>query len=220
MEINSDIKSLVSSLVSGAKTDEEKIKVIYFFVRDEIKFGWIYPEDIPVEKILKNKKGVCMQKANLLVTMAKEAGLKARFCFMYVHKNALEDFLPKFAYQRWIDPFPHTFPEVYLDNKWVSMEATFDKELYDICLKKKINFGKYENIVKNISIDFSINGVKGSQQYFEAEGKDLFYGDDLSEFMKFMKSNVPWWKKIIQPFIFRKAQKIMDDFRNEQKLKI
>ena len=107
-------------------------------MRDEIEFGWVYPQEIPADEVLKNRKGVCMQKANLLVAMAREAGFKARFNFIYVHKNALEDFLPKFAYKKWADPFPHTYPEIFLNGKWISMEATFDRKLHEICLKKKL----------------------------------------------------------------------------------
>ncbi|HOP62141.1 MAG TPA: transglutaminase-like domain-containing protein [Spirochaetota bacterium] len=210
------ISDVVAGLIAGAKNDEEKMSRIYYFVRDEIKFGWVYPQDISPREVLNRRRGLCMQKSNLLVAMAREAGLKARFHFMYVHKTALEDFLPEFAYNKWVDPFPHTFPEVYLNKKWVSMEATFDKELHDICIKKKLNFGKYQNIVNSISIEFSPHGVKGHQQFVHAEGKESFFGNDLSEFKKFMHEGVPWWKRQLQPFIFRKAQKIMDKIRETE----
>lgn len=207
------IKSLVACLIEDSETDVEKMERIFYFVRDEIKFGWIYPQEVPAEDVLKNRRGVCMQKTNLLVAMAREAGIKARFHFMYVRKTALEDFLPEFAYNKWIDPFPHTFPEVYINGKWVSMEATFDKELHEICIKKKLNFGKNNAIVRDVSIEFSPDGVKGHQQYVHVEGKDSFYGDDLSEFTKFMHEGVPWWKKMLQPMIFKKAQTIMNEIR-------
>jgi len=210
------IKTIVSEITAGAKTDEEKIRRIFYFVRDEIEFGWIYPQEIPAEEVLKNRKGVCMQKANLLVTMARAAGLKARFHFMYVRKNALEDFLPEFAYNKWLDPFPHTFPEIYLKGRWVSMEATFDRKLHEICLKEKINFGKYNTIAKDVSIDFSADGVKGHQQYWHDASTESFYGDDLSKFTMFMHRDVPWWKRLLQPMIFKKAQQIMDELRNTQ----
>ncbi|WP_419657176.1 transglutaminase domain protein [Desulfosarcina variabilis str. Montpellier] len=211
------IESTVKRITRGAETDAEKMKRIYYFVRDEIKFGWIYPQEIPAQKVLKNRRGVCMQKANLLVAMAREAGLKARFHFMYVHKTALDDFLPQFAYKRWIDPFPHAFPEVYLIGKWVSMEATFDQNLHEICISKKLNFGKNASIVKDVSIEFSIDGVKGHQQYVHAKEKASFYGEDLSGFSKFMHVSVPFWKRMLQPFIFKKAQKIIDQLRSETK---
>ena len=210
------IKTFMTGLIADAERDEQKIERIYYFVRDEIEFGWVYPQEIPVGEVLKNRRGVCMQKANLLVAMAREAGLKARFHFMYVHKTALEDFLPEFAYRRWVDHFPHTFPEIYLNGKWVSMEVTFDKELHEICINKKFNFGKNEDIVRDVSIEFSANGVKGHQQYVHAEGKESFYGEDLSQLTKFMHEEVPWWKRMMQPIIFRKAQKIMDQIRSDK----
>lgn len=211
------VKTAVEHLIYNAKTETEKIERIYYFVRDKIKFGWVYPMEISAEEVLRNKRGVCMQKSNLMVAMAREAGLKARFHFLLVHKNALEDFLPAFAYKRWADTFPHTVPEVYLSKKWISVEATFDKELHEICMKKKINFGKHEKIVSNISIEFSKDGVKGHQQYCCAEGKESLYGEDLSELTKFMNNNVSWWKRMLQPLIFNKAQKIMDELRRSNK---
>jgi len=96
------------------------------------------------------------------------------------------------------------------------MEVTFDKELHEICIKKKVNFGKNEAIVRDVSIDFSANGVKGHQQYVHAEGEESFYGEDLSEFTKFMHEGVPWWKRMMQPMIFKKAQKIMDQLRSDK----
>jgi len=209
------ISSVVNRITEGAETEEEKIEKIFYFVRDEIKFGWIYPQEIPAEEVLKNRKGVCMQKTNLLVAMAREAGLKARFHFMYVNKSALEDFLPGYAYKGWVDPFPHTFPEIYLNGKWVSMEATFDKELHEICIQNKVNFGKYDEIVNDISIEFSPEGVKGHQQYVHAEGNESFFGEDLTEFTEFMHKDVPWWKKMLQPKIFNDADKIMEKLRNK-----
>lgn len=207
------IPDKVTELTKNAETDEEKARTIYLFVRDSIKFGWVYPQDIPAEEVLKNRKGVCMQKANLLVAMFREAGIKARFHFMYVDKSALDDFLPDFAYKKWVNPFPHTFPEVYLNDKWVSMEATIDKELHNICIAKKINFGKHPEIVNNVSIDFSAEGVKGHQQYLQANEGQSFYGDDLSEFSSYLHKDVPWWKRKMQPLIFRKADKILKELR-------
>ena len=209
------IAETVKEITVNAKTDEQKAKAIFLFVRDSIEFGWVFPQEIPAEEVLKNRKGVCMQKTNLLVAMAREAGLKARFHFMYVHKTALEDFLPDFAYKKWVDPFPHAFPEIFLNGSWVSMEATFDIELHNICIKEKLNFAKYEDILNDVSNEFSAFGVKGHQQYVHAEGYDSFYGDDLSKFTDFMHEGVPWWKRKMQPMVFRKADKKMQELRTK-----
>ena len=208
------IASVVARITQGVETDEEKMERIYYFVRDEIKFGWIYPQDIPAEEVLWNGRGVCMQKCNLLVAMAREAALKARFHFMYVRKQALEDFLPGYAYKNWVDPFVHTLPEVYLNGQWVSMEATFDKELHEIALAQNLNFGKYPEIRNAVNIEFSPQGVKAHQQYVHVDGMESFYGDDLAEFVEYLHKDVPWWKRMLQPKIFSDSQKILDDLRD------
>lgn len=216
LEKQQNIVDKVKQITDGSKTDVDKARSIFMFVRDSIKFGWVYPQNIPAQEVLNNRKGVCMQKTILLVEMARISGIKARFHFMHVDKTALQDFLPHFAYKRWVSPFPHTFPELFLNGKWVSMEATFDKELHNICIDKKLNFGRNDTIVKNISIDFSSNGVKGHQQYVVNKSKKSIYGNDMSEFSKFMHKNVPWWKKKMQPFIFKKADKIMTEIRTNK----
>jgi len=208
------IKETTMRVIEGAKTDVEKAEKIFYFIRDEIKFGWVFPQEIPAADVLRNGKGVCMQKANLQVAMMREAGLKARFHFMYVSKKALEDFLPGFAYNNWPDSFAHTFPEVLLNEKWVSVEATFDKELHDICQRKQLNFAKEQTIVDQCSMTFSAEGIKGHQQYNEIKGTESFYGDSLSEFTEYLHAEVPWWKRLMQPLIFRKADKIMTQYRN------
>jgi hypothetical protein len=52
------------------------------------------------------------------------------------------------------------------------------KALHEICLNDKLNFGKYKEIAENVSIDFSVDGVKGHRQFVFTDGKDSFYGDD------------------------------------------
>jgi len=127
-----DLKSTTAEILFGAATDEEKLERLFLFVRDEIVFNWAYPQDIPPEEVLKNGFGVCMQKANLFSAMARQAGFQTRFRFTYVHKQALEDFLPAYAYENWSDPFPHTLVEILHQGKWRSFDPSFDSMLNKI----------------------------------------------------------------------------------------
>lgn len=213
------IASVVARITNDCTNETEIVEKIYYFVRDEIEFGWTYPQNIPPEEVLNRRRGVCMQKANLMVAMMREAGIQARFHFMYVHKSALEDFVPAYAYKNWVDPFIHTFPEVYLNGKWISVEATFDKELHLIALNHNLNFAKNPEIREAVDIVFSTEGVKGHQQYTQAEGMDSFYGESLEEFMEYLHSDVPLWKRAFQRKIFRDSQKILDDFRQDYRKK-
>jgi hypothetical protein len=210
----SSIPEAAYALLAGSETDEEKLSRLYYFVRDEIQFDFIYPQDLPAETVLRNGKGVCMQKANLFVALAREAGFRARFRFMYVSKQALEDFLPPFAYKRWMDPFPHTFPEIWLNGKWTPIEPTFDTPLHDVCIKRHLNFARYP-IRDQVSIEFSMQGVVGHQQFFQDRSIATFTGEDLTPLIEWTKNHVPWYKRILQPLIYKKASDRLAQLRSE-----
>ncbi|MBW2674665.1 MAG: transglutaminase domain-containing protein [Deltaproteobacteria bacterium] len=208
-----DLESTTAEVIAGASTDAEKLERLFLYVRDEIDFNWIYPQNVPPEDVLKNGFGVCMQKANLLSTMARQAGFQTRFRFIYVHKQALEDFLPAFAYGKWADPFPHTVVEIMYQGAWRSFDPSFDQRLYEICLDKKINFARYPEIVKAYQLGFSPEGMKGTQEFWEVTDKPSFYGNTLDPLLAWEEEHVCFFKRLMKPFIFRQARSIMDAFR-------
>lgn len=211
-----DLKSTTEQIISGAATDTQKLERLFLFVRDEIDFNWVYPEDLPPQVILNIGSGVCMQKANLLSAMAREAGFQTRLRFTYVRKQALEDFLPAYAFERWADPFPHTVVEILYQGKWRSFDPSFDARLYQICLDKKINFARYPEIVRSYKTTFSPEGMKGAQESWAIKDKEVFYGETVAPLLAWESENVVFFKRLIKPFIFRKARTIMDDYRREK----
>jgi transglutaminase-like putative cysteine protease len=81
---SSEMKSKVASLTAGAKTDDEKIKAIFYHVSKKIRYMGLTPEkDRPgfephdVKLTFEKEYGVCRDKAALLVQMLREAGLNA-----------------------------------------------------------------------------------------------------------------------------------------------
>jgi transglutaminase-like putative cysteine protease len=207
------LKITTQAIIAKAATDEEKIERLFLFVRDEVDFNWIYPQDIPPEDVLKNGYGVCMQKANLLSTMAEAAGFQTRFRFMFIHKQALEDFLPGYAYKNWADSFPHTVVEIMFQGKWRSFDPSFDGKLLKICLDKKINFARYPEIFKAYKTNFSIEGMKGTQEFWSVAESEPFYGNTLKPLMDWEKKNISLFKRLLKPLIFRQAKSIMNTFR-------
>ena len=209
-----DLKLETARIIAGASSDAQKLERLFLFVRDEIDFNWIYPQDIPPGDVLKNGFGVCMQKAHLLSARAREAGVQTRFRFMFVRKQALEDFLPAYAYERWADPFPHTVVEILYQGAWRSFDPSFDEKLYRICLDKKLNFARYPEIVQSYKTAFSPEGMKGAQEFWMVDEKQAFYGETLEPLLAWESDNVTFFKRMSKPFIFMKARGIMDGIRN------
>jgi len=190
----------VLEITKDAVTLEEKVEKIFYFVRDKILFDFVGDNYMSAEEVLATERGSCMNKAVLFVEMTKKAGIPARFHFMWVSKEALRDLLHPLAYRFWPDSFLHTFPEVELNGGWVSMEATFDKELHEILLKKNLNFARYPNR-RNISIEFSKSGIIGAQQLTAVEGREPIYADNLTP-LKEMEETISWIKlKILRPLV-------------------
>ncbi|MEX6687841.1 transglutaminase-like domain-containing protein [Danxiaibacter flavus] len=81
------IKAQVATLTQGKPTDEEKIKSIYYWVQDNIRyiaFEEGYSGFVPqtVQDVYKNKYGDCKGMANLLTEMLKIAGYDAHFAWI------------------------------------------------------------------------------------------------------------------------------------------
>lgn len=82
-----ELKTLVDGLVKGKTTDEEKIKAIYYWVQDNIRylaFEEGYSGFVPqtVQLVYKNKYGDCKGMANLVTEMLKLAGYDAHFAWI------------------------------------------------------------------------------------------------------------------------------------------
>jgi len=82
-----DIKALVDSITKGAESEYEKVKQIYYWVQDNIKYiafeanmdGFI-PK--PAAEVCKNKYGDCKGMSSLTNEMLKMAGIKSYFTWI------------------------------------------------------------------------------------------------------------------------------------------
>ena len=82
-----ELKSLVTQLTQGKTSDEEKVKSIYYWVQDNIRyiaFEEGYAGFIPqtVQEVYKNKYGDCKGMGNLVTEMLKLAGFDAHFAWI------------------------------------------------------------------------------------------------------------------------------------------
>ena len=82
-----ELKTLVSQITAGKTNDIEKIKSLYYWVQDNIRyiaFEEGYSGFIPhtVQDVYKNKYGDCKGMANLLTEMMKIAGYDAHFAWI------------------------------------------------------------------------------------------------------------------------------------------
>ncbi len=81
------LKPTVNKITTGLSTDEQKIKAIYYWVQDNIRYiayedGYAGFVPATVQETLKNKYGDCKAMANLLTEMLKQAGYNAHYTWI------------------------------------------------------------------------------------------------------------------------------------------
>jgi len=127
-----DLKTKVQELTNGKKTDIDKVKSVFYWVQDNIRY--IAFEDgmagfIPAaaQDVYKTKYGDCKGMANLMTEMLKIAGLE--------------------AYMTWIGtrhiPYDYTLPSLAVDNHCISTVILGGKEYFLDATEKYIPFGDY-----------------------------------------------------------------------------
>ena len=78
---------LVKGLLIGKATDEDKVKALYYWVQDNIRYlafeeGYAGFVPMTVQDVYRNKYGDCKGMANLLTEMLKLAGFDAHFAWI------------------------------------------------------------------------------------------------------------------------------------------
>ena len=84
------VKKKATLLAEKYRSQREKAKVLFYFVRDEIKYN-PYPshsvEDYRASKTLQRGEGYCVQKAVVLTALARAVGIPARLGFADIRNN-------------------------------------------------------------------------------------------------------------------------------------
>ncbi len=127
------VRETIKNIVGNSSNKKEKAKKIFYFVRDEIKytmFAGIFTEkDYRSSAVLRRGKGFCVQKAILLVSLLRGAGIPAAIGFADIKNHALSEDTKKILGS---DVFPyHGFAFVNL-GRWLKVTPTFD---VDTCEK-------------------------------------------------------------------------------------
>jgi transglutaminase-like putative cysteine protease len=122
------IKNKARELTLNLNGMLEKAQRIFYFVRDDIRYNVYSPrpteECFKAGQVLANGEGYCVQKALLLVALARAAGIPARLRFaeIRIHLTA-----KSIAEKRGTNVFPyHGLADLYIDGHWVKATPTYD----------------------------------------------------------------------------------------------
>ena len=109
---NKEIQDLAKTLTSKLKSDYEKGKKLFNWVRDNIQYKKYRNTRRGAVKTLQTKKGNCVDQSHLLIALSRASGIPARYV-----KGGNCKFTSGFV-------SGHIWTQMYLNNKWVVADTT------------------------------------------------------------------------------------------------
>ncbi len=132
------LKSKVNELTAKAKTDEEKIKNIYYWVQDNIRYiafedgiAGFKPDDS--QNVFKKRYGDCKGMANLIKQMMIIAGFDARLTWIGTKHIA----------------YDYSIPSLSVDNHMICTVLYKGKQIYLDGTEKNISLEEYAERIQN-----------------------------------------------------------------------
>lgn len=117
------LKSTLPKIIRGKTTDADKIKTIYYWVQDNIRYiayedGYSGYIPTPAQEVLSKKYGDCKGMANLLTEFLKLAGYDAHFTWIGTRQLPYTQNTPALCVNN------HAISTLYLSGKQYFLDAT------------------------------------------------------------------------------------------------
>jgi transglutaminase-like putative cysteine protease len=125
------IKALASQTTRGAQDVHEQARRLFYLVRDTIPYNlyvpFFLPEHYRASAILHRGSGYCVQKAVLLVALARAAGIPSRLVFADIRNYLISERVAELMETNLF--IFHGYVEWLLGDHWVRVTPSFDKEV-------------------------------------------------------------------------------------------
>jgi len=158
--INSEhemIQKVTEKVIRDCASEVEKAIKLFYFVRDSIHYSpymvSVYFEDFKASTVLARGKGYCVQKAVLLAALGRAAGIPSRLVFAKIKNHRLPDHLIEWLGTNVIPD--HGYNQFFLNGKWITVAATFDREL---CEGNEFQAVEFDGIHDAILPQTDLNG--------------------------------------------------------------
>lgn len=128
---NPQIIDTVQRVSGHLNTPAEKARALFYEVRDGCHYNMYKTsfkvEDYRASAVSAAGEGFCLQKAILLTSLARAAGIPSRLIIAAIRNHkAPEEALHIMGTNLF---FPHAYNQFFLQGSWISAAATFDRSI-------------------------------------------------------------------------------------------
>jgi hypothetical protein len=149
------IQAQAGELTDGRPERRDKLESLFYFVRDDIRFG--FPpkwDEVRASETLEVRMGYCTTKATLFLALCKAAGIPARVHTGLISLEIMHGIFPAFAFRALPDKGGHSWLEVELDDAWRPIDSYInDRRFYEGALERLRDSGRMTG--------FSLSRAKG-----------------------------------------------------------
>lgn len=173
------IRNLICERKWNELDEFNKIKAIYNFVRDEIKFGYNVDDSVTASKVLKDGYGQCNTKGTLFMALLRGVNVPCRVHGFTIDKKLQKGAMTGLIYKRAPQNIFHSWVEVFYMGKWYEIEAFILDKKY-LSNLQKINseckgafcgYGVAVSDFQNPMIEWNANNT-----YIQSEGINQDFG--------------------------------------------
>lgn len=176
-------------LTEGALTLEDKLERLFFYVRDDIEFGF-HPEAdyISASEIIQRKTGQCNNKSTLLLALCKAVDIPAKIHFSLIKKEIQQGLFRGYVYRLMPKFLSHSWVDVQIDGRLVRLDSYINDAPFYYGAKEQLKKEKLDTGYSvacssgESSIDFNITEEKFVQM--DAVTQDHGAYDDPSEYYR------------------------------------
>ena len=133
------VQKTVSEIVQNETIILKKLEKIFYYVRDEIKFG--FPKNGDFDKasdVIRQKMGQCNTKGTLFLAFCKVIGLEAQIHYSTIKKEIQWGLFKGITYKLLPDLLSHSWIEVKIDGQWKKIDAYINDIKYFKEAKKEL----------------------------------------------------------------------------------
>lgn len=196
--LNYDAENIKALIIGRGWTELDayhKIKAVYEFVQNEIRFGYNRSDLLTAEEVLADGYGQCNTKATLLMALLRGVGIPCRLHGFEVSKQfqrgVTSGLISIFA----PNTIVHTWAEVYYDNRWIALEGVITDRIYVEAVKKKYRNHSGRFLLYAIATP-DLHGLNvewnGNDTYVQKEAVVKDYGTFVSPDVFFAQYTQKW----------------------------
>lgn len=132
------IKNKAEQLTINKNNSLDKIESFFYFVRDEIKFGFPQKwDEVKASETLQYGIGYCNTKATLFLALCKAADIPAQIHTGLIDIEIMRGVFPSFAFPFLPGSGGHSWMEIDIENEWKPIDSYInDKTFYEGALKR------------------------------------------------------------------------------------